>query len=170
MSLAAFGCNPEDTGASLDDVGGHQPGTLAYSPDGGIYVVVQASEAVAAYDTCLIEGIWRVRPLDSQDDDDLALQVCIPQVALANGAYGWGLVFGNGKARASADMAAGVSGPLYPTRDEGKLAGATSTDDLHLTGVYKTEVDADGAPAGVDESDDPIFAVAVTWPHIDLVK
>ena len=164
MSLAAFGCNPEDTGASLDDVGGHQPGTLAYSPDGGIYVVVQASEAVAAHDTCLIQGNWRVRPLDTADDKDLAVQVCIPQVALANGAYGWGLVFGNGRARASADIAANVTGPLYPTPDEGKLLGTVDgTNALHLTGVYKTEATL------TDESEDPIFAVAVTWPHIDLV-
>ena len=160
MSLAALGCNPEDTGSSLDDVGGLQPGTLAFSPDGGLYVVVQASEAVAAYDTCLMEGNWRVRPFDNTDDANLATALCIPQVALANGAYGWGLVFGNGSARADDDIAAGAI--LYATADEGKLDDKAGATILHITGLHNRQ-------GMVDESDDPIFQVAVQWPHIDLI-
>ena len=160
MSLAAFGCNPEDTGASLDDVGGHQPGTLAYSSDGGIYCLVRASEAVAAHDTCLVEGAWRVRPLDLSDDTGLPSAICIPQVALANGAYGWGLMFGNGMARADDDIAASATN-LYPTDDEGKVDDAAAA--IHITGLHL------GDPTMVDESEDPIFPVAVQWPHIDLI-
>ena len=163
MSLAAFGCNPEDTGASLDDVGGHQPGTLAYSPDGGIYVLIQAGEAIAQCDTCLIAGNWQVRPADLTDDD-ISQAVCIPQVALANAHYGWGLVYGNGRARADDDIAATAT-QLYLTADEGKLDDAEAANtDQQLNGVHKRQ------SAAVDESDDPLFDVAVQWPHIDQIN
>ena len=159
MSLAALGCNPEDNGSSLDDVGGHQPGTLAFSPDGGLYVCIQASEACAQYDTCAIVGNWRVKPYDSTDDANDYAALCIPQVALANAAYGWGLVFGNGKGRADMDIAAGAT-TVTVTADEGKLDDAYTVVNKS-TGIQKRQ------SAMVDESDDPTFDVAVMWPHID---
>ena len=163
MSLAALGCNPEDTGASLDDVGGHQPGTLAFSPDGGLYCLFQAGEAIAQYDTCLVYGAWRVRPLDVADDHSASTMLCIPQVEVANAHYAWGLVFGNGTASASADMAASVT-QLFPSTDEGRLAGTINgTDDLHACGLQKTA-------GAVDASADRAFSVAVMWPHLDLIE
>ena len=165
MSLAALGCNPEDTGASLDDVGGHQPGTLAFSPDGGLYCLIQASEACAQYDTCFIHGNWQVGPYDNatSDEGNRPLKLCIPQVELANAAYGWGLVFGNGFAIADADIDVSMGTDLYGTGDEGKLT-ATPAATGHISGMQVRQ------STDVDESDNPNFEVAVQWPMADLIS
>ena len=59
MSLAALGCNPEAKGASLADIGGAALGTLAYSPDGGMYIAVRSDGATGTVRRLLHGGRFR---------------------------------------------------------------------------------------------------------------
>ena len=124
MSLAAFGCNPEDTGASLDDVGGHQPGTLAYSRRTGESTVSSRPGGdCSQYDTCLIVGNWRVRPLDSTARRQRLCGLCIPQVALANAPTAGASCSATGK-RGPTCRHRRRATTLTVTADEGKLDDA----------------------------------------------
>ena len=163
MSLAALGCNPDDKGTA-DEVGGHQPGTIAFSPDGGMYVLIQASEAIAQYDTCHIHGAWQISPMDAANDNHLSNELCIVQAdgGLANGDFGWGLVYGNGTALAAADIDVSTSRNCYAHNNEGEIT--TVADDLHIGGMqYTGSVDVDVSADGKE------IPVAVQWPRIDLI-
>ena len=98
MSLAALGCNPEDrhgSGSDGADGPGASPGDLRYSGS-EIYLCVEADAALRAVQRLFPQGRvsrlargptrWRMA----------ACPVCVPQTAIANGHYGWGLVFGQG--------------------------------------------------------------------------
>ncbi len=139
MSLAALGCNPTLTGPSLEDIGGVTLGTIAYSPDSGIYIAVRANQAITRYDLCSI-----IRSNFDIDQASGALEagitLCIPQVAMANDEYGWALVFGRGLVRASAAaIVAADSGSASISGTAGQVADASDTDAV---GGLLLDVDA----------------------------
>ena len=162
MSLAALGCNPDVTGASLADMGGHAAGTLAFSPDGGLYILVQASESgIDAYDCCIITGNWQIRPLDATDDANLSCSICFPQVAPSDDEYVWGLVYGNGFGTADADIDVSAGTNLYATNDEGNLTGTAG--NIHIAGAQVSQ------STDVDVSVNETMAISVQWPAVDLI-
>ena len=102
--FAAMGCNPQQKSDSLDDIGGARLGTLAYSPDGGMYMAIRAGAAITQYDLCQIEGNFDInRGLAA---DSVGSSYCVPQIALSDDDYGWGLVFGTGLVRGTAAVTA----------------------------------------------------------------
>lgn len=129
MSLAALGCNPQHKGTSLADIGNVRLGTLAYSPDGGLYMAVRARGAVTAYTACTIRSNLDVAHCDS-GDDDVGWSYCIPQVALADDEYGWGLVFGHGLVRVSAHATTAGESQSASIQADGLLEDADGTDDI----------------------------------------
>ena len=134
MSLAALGCNPEHTWTvSNGVVGGSNPtsaadlGTLAYSPDGGLYVCVQATEAIRANALCSLQAGNTIAVGDVSDDPGTAY--CIPQAAIASGARGWGLVSGNGLVGATATAVTASSiGTISGTA--GRVVTGSTTDTI----------------------------------------
>ncbi len=156
MSLAALGCNPNQSGPSLEDIGGVTLGTLAFSPDGGLYVAVQAGQVISPYACAAISGDWELRAMDLSDDANLSMAICFPQVRIENDAYGWGLVFGNGFGIAAAAIAAGAI--LYPHNTEGRISSTAAA--LHLNGVH--------ARAAQGSAGSPV-SIAVQWPSVDLI-
>ena len=154
MSLVDLGCNPnhkwtiDSAGTVEGDVRGAQPvGTLARSPDGGLYVAIRAGEVIAQYAACLIDGGWSIREFDAADDDDDNASVCLPQIALASGEYGWGLVWGNGRGVAAAAITTGA--PLYPSNTEGRVDDAANAN-IVFTGLYSAAAQGTaGSPVAV---------------------
>ena len=163
MSLIALGCDPgaKWTVDSDGKIAGDDPtvavaaGTLAYSPNGGLYVCIQADGAVGQYQACQIYGNWQAAAITTTNGTE-AVKICIPQVALANNEYGWGLVWGNGQLEVGANCAANAQ--LYTTGNGGRLDdGATA---IHISGAQLTAARGGGnGPA----------LVAVQWPAVDLV-
>ena len=134
MSLAALGANPEHTWTvSNNVVGGSNPnsaarlGTLAYSPDGGLYVCVQATEAIDAYRLCLMSP-GNMIALGDQGDG-VGGSYCIPQGDIPNGARGWALIAGNGLVGATnAAVAASNAGTVSGTG--GRVVTGSATDRI----------------------------------------
>ena len=60
------------------------------------------------------------------DATDLGKVICIPQVAIADNAYGWGLIFGSGLARAGAAVA--VGGQVSAHSTAGRLDDAATNE------------------------------------------
>ena len=122
--LAALGCNPQHkwtiTGVGqAAKVGGENPqnavrlGTLGYSPDGGLYRCVQAAAAIDQYALVAFQPGYRVEL--ATNTQEAGQSYGVPQVALANGEYGWALVDGEGRinvtnAAVAASNYASVSG------------------------------------------------------------
>lgn len=132
MSLAALGCNPEHkwtvtgTGANQKFAGSNptsaaEPGTLAYSPDGGLYMCVRAKGAVVQYAACVLEDAWEAVEITNTSDNGAI--VVVPQVALADDEYGWGLIHGSGQvlvlANALANATLGASATANHLDDQG---------------------------------------------------
>ena len=142
MALAALGCNPEQTWTEADgtDGPGIGLGALGYSPDGGIYLCVQAKAAVSQYAACILQDTFRANPLTTTNGD-IGGTICIPQVALANHSYGWGLVAGKGRVNTDGTGAANES--MGTSATAGQIHGSTSNviGGMHLT-------KADGASNG----------------------
>ena len=65
MSLAALGCNPEETRTEAE----HGLGTLGYSNDGGIYRYVKAQGAIERWGACVIRGLWEAAPLTTSNEN-----------------------------------------------------------------------------------------------------
>ena len=158
MSLLSMGCDPNQkwTKADGSDGPGVGVGALAYSPRNGLFVCVQANEAIAQYASSLITGNWRLREHDLTDDAAISGALCFPQIALADDDYGWGLVWGNGFGIAAVAITAGAT--LYANTTEGRLSDTAAA--LHLHGVHAI---AAAAAAG------DTFAIAVQWPAVDLI-
>lgn len=150
--FAALGCNPEDTGASLDDIGAASLGTLAYSPK-GIYIALQADGAITQGQLTLIQGNWQGKVEVVSVD---GAPVCFPQVAVTDDHYFWGLVLGSGTGLAGEAITAGAR--LYAGSTAGDLVDTAGT--RHLTGVSATAAAANNAQV----------PIAVVWPHVDLVQ
>ena len=112
MSLAALGCDPEQTWTEADgtDGPGIGLGTIGYSPVGGMYLCVQAKAAISQYAACILQDTFRANPVTTTNGD-MGGTICIPQVALANHSYGWGLVAGKGRVNTTSARATAGSSP-----------------------------------------------------------
>lgn len=165
MSLAALGCNPEHkwtiTGSGqAAKVGGENPqnavalGTFGYSPDGGVYVCIQAQGSVVQYGACVIRGAFEAAELDT-GNDTLGQMICIPQVALADNEYGWGLVLGAGRVQAGANCAANAR--LEATGTDGRVDDTNTNNVPTIVGLQLSA--ARGSTAG----DAPCIAC---WPSM----
>ena len=161
MSLAALGCNPSQTGDSLADVGGHNPGTLAYSPDGGLYMLVKAQGAITAGALCKIVRSSGETEIEAQELNTAGathgFSLCIPQVAIADNAYGWALVFGHGTVEAGAVAVSAEElsttttlGRVDDTDSNGRIGGLMPLNRAAVTAGNQ-------------------LAIFATWPHLDLV-
>ena len=132
MTLAALGCNPEATGASLDDLGGASLGTLGYSSDGGIYMCIRAKGDVAQYAGCVLQDSFQANQVTTTYGD-IGATICIPQVAIADDDYGWGLVAGKGRVHTDGTGTANES--MGTSATAGQIHGTTSNviGGMHLT-------------------------------------
>ena len=126
--LAAAGCNPHRTETSLDDMGGFALGALAYSPDNGMYILVEADAAITQYDLCQIEGDFGVNRATT--GDVAGSSYCVPQAAIANGSYGWGLIVGSGRVRASAAAITAGAGFGASIAANGQIEDADTTNTV----------------------------------------
>ena len=145
--LGAMGCNPTVKGTTLEAIGGFSLGQLAFSPDGGIYICTRANGAVSRYETCYIGSGIEATPKGT-DADQRGVPICIPQIAVSDDEYFWGLVAGVGRVRTSASVAAGAGLGLSGTNEE--LTAANGTDQV-VSGMATT------ATGG--SNDAPIFAL-----------
>ena len=123
MSLAALGCDPEAKGDSIGDIGGFSLGQLGFSPDGGMYVAIRAGAAISQYEACFIGANMDAVP-NAQITNRRGVPICIPQIALADNEYGWGLVFGIGRTRTDGGVAAASGFGLSGTNEELDSASA----------------------------------------------
>ena len=123
MSLAALGCNPEHSGHSLADIGGAALGQLGFSAAGEMYVAIRAGAAISKYEACFIGAGMDAIP-NAQLTSRRGVPVCVPQVALANNEYGWGLVYGIGRVRTDGGVAAASGFGLSGTNEELDSASA----------------------------------------------
>lgn len=148
--LAALGCNPAHkwtiTGVGqAAKVGGENPqnavrlGTLGYSPDGGLYRCVQAAEAVEAYALASFRPGYRVGL--ATNGAEAGESYGIPQVALANGEYGWALVDGDGRINVTAAAIAATNYVSISGTDGRVVTGSTANN---VAGIL---VAADGGTA-----------------------
>ena len=151
MGLAALGCDPDRVTTTAE----FALGTLGFSPDGGLYVYVQADGAIDDGEACQIQGDFQAVPITTTNGTE-SNAICFPQEDIADNSYGWGLVFGKGNASVGASCAASVQ--LYTTANGGQLDDAATA--IHIHGVQLTT--ARSATAG-------LAPVAVTWPAVDLI-
>ena len=133
MSLAALGCDPTQTWERSDgtDGPGASPGDLRYSGS-AIYLCVEADAALRQYSACFLKGVFKAR----EGTDALAhggVPVCVPQTAIANGHYGWGLVFGKGRVLSDGGVQNG-RGYSFANRCRraGRASGFNGPDHRHV--------------------------------------
>lgn len=89
------GANP----AVADTTQKHLLGALAEKANGNQYIYVKTSAAVAQYAAALISEdgtIAEVTTTTAAGGTGSGKRVCVPQVALASGEYGWAAVYGGG--------------------------------------------------------------------------
>ena len=166
--FAAFGCNPEHhwtvdlTNPAQPKIAGDNPtsaappGTLAYSPAGGLYVCFQANGAIASAGACVqLGGNWQGSPVTT-NSATRSRSLCFAQAAFADDEYGWGLVFGQGLVLVNAQAAAGAQ--LYTTGSDGRLDDAATA--IHIGGVELTAARGGGVGTAMG---------MVTWPRVDLI-
>ena len=127
MSLAALGCNPEDHGANLSDIGGHALGTLAFSPAGGIYVAIRANGAITANVACALSPSFDVATVNTGDPQGTSY--CVPQVGLADNDYGWALIAGRGQVRTTGAVTE-ADGRAASIQANGVMEDRDGTDDI----------------------------------------
>lgn len=109
--------------------------TCCKDNQGGEWIYAQADEAIAAHDLCKIStaATAQAEPVAAGDIDALVPKLGIPQVALADGEYGWfwrgpggGVGFGI-KVNAALNCAQDVL--LFATATDGVVGDAVVTDD-----------------------------------------
>ena len=105
-----------------------------------MYLCVQAKAAVSKYSACVLQDTYRANPVTTTNGD-VGATICIPQVAMANHDYGWGLVAGKGRVRTDGTGAANES--MGTSGTGGQIHGATSNV---IGGCHLTK--ADGASDG----------------------
>lgn len=147
MALAAFGCDPTQKGKKLSDIGGAALGQLAFSTENGIYMAIRANGSVAQYETCFINAGFDATP-NATTNRNRGVPICIPQVALSDDDYGWGLVYGVGRVRTDGAVTSNSGLALSSTDQE--LDTAASTLNV-ISGLVA--FGADGAHDG------PVFAM-----------
>ena len=144
MSFAAMGCRPGQTWARADgsDGPGASPGDLAYSSDSGVYLCVKAQGAVTQYDACVLQGIYEAKPATDATAHP-GTPVCVPQTAIADNHYGWGLVAGKGRVRTDGGVPAGRG---YSFNTPAGVLDVHGGSTGEIGGMYATE--ADGSTGG----------------------
>jgi hypothetical protein len=139
-------------------------GELRFTEDGRGWVYIQADEAVEQYDACVIHSDWGV----SEATDTTAAvgtgsgkMICVPQVAIASGSYGWGCVRSNGDATVNADALCAAYTQLYTSATGGVLSD-TADNDVTVSGIVLTATLATGASSGT---------AVMNFPHVfvDLI-
>ena len=140
MTNVFLGCNPNETFESASDL--PLPlGTRATSGTGE-YVLIQAQGAVTQYALCVILAGYEAAQATTTNVANNS-NACIPQVALADNHYGWGLVSGKGKVRGAASCAANAA--LYTTATAGVVDDASTNGGV--SGLVLTETLTDAADA-----------------------
>ena len=139
--LAAAGCNPTETWTKTDGTEGPgmAPGALGYSPDGAMFLCVKAKAAIAQYDLCRLEDGFEANKVTNTDPAGVIL--CIPQVAIADNAYGWALVAGAGRVKSGGSVGANAG---LKVGADGQVIATANNDTIH--GIYMTA--ADGSSNG----------------------
>ncbi len=128
MTLAALGCNPEETLAKdkWEDKGLPPLGTLAYSPGKGMFIACQADGAIAAGDLVQIEAGYQIDQMTTSSA--AGVQGGVAPVAMVDDAYGWVQVFGDAMVRATA---AAVTASNYGTvGGNGQVVTGSTTDTI----------------------------------------
>jgi len=143
FSVDLVGVNFEKTVEDLTSgvVGVYEPGTSATDNLGGKWVFAKANEAIAAYQLCKVSSaaVPLAEPVAAGDIDAIVPILCIPQVAIASGSYGWfwrgpGGGVGRGiKVLAATDCAANKL--LFATAVDGVVHDAVVTDDA-IAGLF----------------------------------
>ena len=94
---------------------------------GRTYVYVQANGAIEKWGACIVRGAWQATP-GTTTNASTGLPVCIPQVAIPDNSYGWGLVAGTGRSRTGGAVT--NNNGLAFSGTAGELINAAGTDDL----------------------------------------
>lgn len=152
MALAALGCSPTKTWTDASHSGGAGTGNLGYSPDGGMYVCFRANGAVAQYEPVFLDRTDSDGYLNGTPKGSTAskrgVPIAIPQVALADNEFGWGLVYGTGRVRTDGGVSQGEGFGLSSTDEELDTASA---GDETVAGLVATTDDS--------ANDGPVFAM-----------
>ena len=141
--FAALGCNPNArwtvdlTNPAQPKIEGDNPGsatalgTLAYSPDGGMFLCVQADGAIAEGDLCQIENGFQIDQATTASP--LGSIIGVATAVFANNEYGWLQVFGKSRVQVNSgsNHAASIRVSIG---DDGEIANA-STDVDTVAGI-----------------------------------
>ena len=164
MSLAALGCNPSFTWTvnSAGVAGGDNPdhaqavGTLAFSPSGGMYVCIKAMGTLAKGAFTLLKGRFEAQPASTARATH-AFSCAIPQIAIADNDYGWGLVWGEGDV---------IGGQIAANASELSTSGtAGRVDDSDTAGRIGGLIPLNAAQT----SSGDLCPIAAQWPRINIV-
>ena len=142
MAFTFMGCNPEETWA--DAALAPPVGTVGTKGDDE-YVLVKAKGAITQYDCCIITGKGEADQATSALADD-SYPLCVPQVAIADDNYGWGLIKGDGRVNAANSCAADTS--LSTTANAGIVDDADTAgriSGMMLTSAQVADRTAQGA-------------------------
>lgn len=133
----------EQTYASLTVPGfpGFLPGDCSIDNQGGHWYFIKANENLSAYQLCKFSSaaIPLTEPVAAADIDSIVPILCIPQVDIASGSYGWawrgpGGGVGHGiKVLAATNCALNVL--LFATATDGVVDDAVVTDDC-IAGLF----------------------------------
>ena len=130
MAFTFTGCNPEQTWADASEA--PRVGTTGVA-GGNTYILVKADGAVSAGAFCIIHKNFEADEATTTIADD-PYPCAIPQVAIPNNNFGWGLIEGNGQVEAGANCGAdtslfttGTAGRVDDTETVGRLSGIMLT-------------------------------------------
>ena len=149
MSLAALGCNPSHRWTvNAGVVGGSnptssaEPGALAYSPDGGLFVCVRAGGAINPFKLISIEGGFQANERNGQSLIH-GVRMGASTEEFAAGEYGWLQVWG--VAALTAGGAIGANVPLnLDNAEAGDVVPATAATP-EILGLFSIGAIADNA-------------------------
>ncbi len=148
MSFAFLGCNPQQ----VDDTAKQVLGTEALAGD-STYVYIRAKGAVSKGAACIITDEFDADEVTTALADD-SYPMCIPQTAIADDKFGWGLIIGKGELEVGNACAANTSlsttttaGRLDDADSAGRVSGlmttvaATSAGELVGCNAYRPRLD-----------------------------
>ena len=118
MSYGFLGCNPEETWD--DEALAPAVGTVGPVGDKE-FVLVKAGAAIGQYDACVLRREGEAVGVTSAIADQ-SYPLGVPQVAIANGSFGWAQIKGAGRVNVEASCAADA--PLSTTATAGRLDDA----------------------------------------------
>ncbi len=162
MVCAGFNVTQTLTSAQLDEGKGLNLGDRASTPDGKVYVYVQANGAITGdgYVVSIDESYQAV-----MTDTDTAATVAegqsigVAEVAFADDDYGWVQIYGACGVRSEQDALANAK--LGPTADAGQVDDAGSVGSAYIVGMHFGT-----ATGGADAVNATAF---INYPRIELV-